>query len=241
MKPTPTLEKIFKGKELIIFDIDGTLVDVMQIHIHVIREAILSVTGKHIHRDSHITDYFGIPEYQSINAILKNRRMAHGDKIIRAIQKKRNQLFPKIANTQIAQNILPGVHAMLVSLRDQDKVLCTITGNTKTVGKTIIDHSGLQEYFDYCIYSDDLLDGNKIQERHELITIARNKYSQLKKKNIQKKHVIVAGDTPHDVEAAHAAGVDSIAVATGTASLASLRAAKPTFLLRNFKPSTRLL
>ena len=56
-----------------------------------------------------------------------------------------------------------------------------------------------------------------------------------------RKNVIIVGDTPRDMSAAHAARATSIGIASGIFSLEQLSQANATWVFSDLKPSKELL
>lgn len=233
-------DTLFSGKKLVLFDIDGTLVNVIDIHTQVVRRVVKEVTGITIENDNDIHRYFGIPEYQSFEQIVRHQNYPVTHEIITQLQQKRNELFPLLAKEKIPKNILPGVIELIEYLKTRHIAAYTYTGNARTVGENILITAGLKERFAHWIYSDDLYHGKKIQHRHEMILLGIEHYRQHTNNTLNKSEVIIVGDTPRDIVAAKAAGVDSLGVLTGVDSREAMQHEQPTHLISNFT-SDRLI
>ena len=102
--------------------------------------------------------------------------------------------------------LMPGVPETLRHLAQMGAILGVATGNLEMIGWIKIERAGLREWFRFGGFSD------QFPVRSELVGDAASKARELAGPRAQ---VCVVGDTPRDVEAAHANGLAVIAVATG--------------------------
>ncbi len=77
--------------------------------------------------------------------------------------------------------------------------------------------------------------------RHELIDLAIDRYHAAHGNGLQRRDVIVIGDTPRDIAAARDAGCTSFAVATGRYAFDALRAAGADHVVANLSDARPLL
>lgn len=213
-----------------LFDIDGTLLHCTDaVHYFAFCEALESLSGRPLNLD-------GVT--------------AHGNTdtgILRDALKLANipeaQWRPRIGETQAAMcrfvgerqkdiciTVLPGVIAVLDHLRSRGAVLGVATGNLAGIGELKLTHGGLLDRFDFGGYSD------AFEFRHDVFKEALNKAHGLAG---VEAHVCVIGDTPEDIRAARANGLDVIAVATGIFSFEELKAEKPDWCLRSLEELLR--
>src|SRR5581483_7054342 len=90
---------------------------------------------------------------------------------------------------------MPGVEEALRHLAARGKLLGVATGNLEVIGWLKIEHAGLREWFRFGGFSDNF------PVRSELIAHAAEKARELAG---PRARVCVVGDTPRDIEAAHA-------------------------------------
>jgi phosphoglycolate phosphatase-like HAD superfamily hydrolase len=102
--------------------------------------------------------------------------------------------------------LMPGVEDTLRYLADRGATLGVATGNLEMIGWIKVERAGLREWFRFGGFSDHF------PVRSELIGNAARKARELAGAEAS---VCVVGDTPRDIEAAHANGLPVIAVATG--------------------------
>jgi phosphoglycolate phosphatase-like HAD superfamily hydrolase len=113
---------------------------------------------------------------------------------------------------------MPGVEDTLKYLAERGATLGVATGNLEMIGWIKVERAGLREWFRFGGFSD------RFPLRSDLIGNAAIKARELT--NAQAT-VCVVGDTPRDIEAAHANNLPVIAVATGHFSFDELLEHKP--------------
>ena len=102
--------------------------------------------------------------------------------------------------------LMPGVEDTLRHLADRGAILGLATGNLEMIGWIKMERAGLREWFRFGGFSDHF------PLRSELVGDAAKKARELAGPNAT---VCVIGDTPRDIEAAHANSIPVVAVATG--------------------------
>lgn len=124
---------------------------------------------------------------------------------------------------------LPGVEALLESLAaDPDRhALGLLTGNTEAGARTKLRHFGLGQHFSFGAFGDDHHD------RNELGPIALERAHRSTGHSFSADSVVIIGDTVKDIACARAFGARVVAVATGTVSKSELEKAQPDALLND--------
>jgi phosphoglycolate phosphatase-like HAD superfamily hydrolase len=114
--------------------------------------------------------------------------------------------------------VMPGVRELLDALSAREDVfLGLVTGNFEEGARIKLGHFDLWRYFRCGAYGDDSAD------RNALVPFARERARQLGLPDLSAEHILVVGDTPHDVACAHAVGALPVGVATGGFSVDQLR------------------
>lgn len=107
--------------------------------------------------------------------------------------------------------VLPGITQLLDVLVTRDGLgVGLLTGNFSVSARIKLEHFGLDHYFGWGAFGEDG------PSRSHLVPVALDRASRLGWQPTAPDHVLVIGDTPLDVECAHAHGAVALAVATGT-------------------------
>jgi phosphoglycolate phosphatase len=115
---------------------------------------------------------------------------------------------------QMADNaeahILPGVTSLLQQLALKSSFLMGIlTGNMPTSAQIKLEHFDLWSFFKFGVF------GDLVDHRPLLAKPAKAVIEQHCGQEIDSNHLVIIGDTPLDVELAHAMGARCLAVCTG--------------------------
>jgi phosphoglycolate phosphatase-like HAD superfamily hydrolase len=116
---------------------------------------------------------------------------------------------------------LPGVRSLLADLAQESDILVgMVTGNYRAAAPVKLVAGGLKpQQFRVAAFGDDAA------TRPDVVAVAMERTSRLRGKTAVARDFVVVGDTPRDVECAHAHGIACLAVATGMYSTSDLRAA----------------
>ncbi len=173
----------FKG---IIFDIDGTLTstnDLIFASFNYITEKYLGKTFS----PKEIVSWFGPTE----DVILKE---FCGENY----EKAREEYYKFYSDNHYMADIYPGMKEILEVLKSQGILLSIYTGKGREAAVITLKKIGIYEFFDLIITGDEVKEHKPSPEGIEVF---------LEKFHLQKDDVIMVGDSPSDVKAAHAAGV----------------------------------
>jgi len=199
---------------LILFDIDGTLVDTGGAGMGALNEAALEIFGD----EGPPLDLAGSTDSGILRGLFEHFGLPHDAEL----EEKFYQVYlPKMERNlnddRFGGRMLNGVPELLASLEDQGHVLGLLTGNIERGAIVKIAHYGLAGYFGFGSYGDDHWDRNKLGP------IALTRAEKVTGKSFALNEILVVGDTPKDVACAHAFGVKCLAVATGAFSEAQLK------------------
>ncbi|HEY9281237.1 MAG TPA: HAD-IA family hydrolase [Eoetvoesiella sp.] len=121
--------------------------------------------------------------------------------------------------------LFDGIPELLAELRGREVLLGVATGKSRIGLDRVLRTMQLQTHFEITRCADESFSkphpGMLLEIMNEL--------------NLQPEQVLMVGDTSHDVQMAHNAGVDSLAVTYGAHDRTTLLAAEPTFMVRNVK------
>lgn len=115
--------------------------------------------------------------------------------------------------------VLPGVTELLPRLIDEGYLLGLVTGNVEAAAHIKLHRGRLNRFFSFGGYGSDS------DDRGEITKISLKRGTLVYGDNFSAAQAIVVGDTPRDVEGAHAAGIECVGVATGHYTVDQLREA----------------
>ena len=136
----------------------------------------------------------------------------------RLLERRLHYLHETVRESQ-EYRVLPGVAALLPALIDDGLMLGLVTGNVEAAAHVKLHRGQLNRFFSFGGYGSDSAD------RAELTRIALRRASLVYGEEVSPGQAIVVGDTPHDVQAAHAAGLKCVGVGSHHFSAEQLRAA----------------
>jgi len=125
------------------------------------------------------------------------------------------------------KHLKPGIaEALGLLAAKKDIFLGLLTGNIEPGARIKLDPFRLNAYFPLGAF------GNDHEDRNKLLPIAVERFSLLHQRELDYNDCVVIGDTPRDVECAKIYGAYSVAVATGPYSYASLSGSGADMVLR---------
>ncbi len=178
---------------LVLFDIDLTLVDIMDFHRKIVREVFRELYG--VEADLYAVNPYGKPVNRVIKELCEYYKVLYSGRI--------KELWVKKLKEQLTKEdikILPGVFELLEELRGNVE-LGILTGNPEPVGKLVLEKAGLLKYFKVFGFTKHETDRAEVLER----VLDQGTWDK----------VVVIGDSPQDILAAKKEGVYVIGVATG--------------------------
>lgn len=115
------------------------------------------------------------------------------------------------------RHLKPGIRESLDRMTAMNHVyLGLLTGNIEAGARIKLGPFGLNRYFSLGAF------GNDDEDRNKLLPVAVERFRSLYSRKVISADCIVIGDTPRDVECAKVHGAAAIAVATGPYSRAAL-------------------
>jgi len=124
-----------------------------------------------------------------------------------------------------------GVWRLLDDLRSlpQPPALGLLTGNIRLGAEIKLRRYGLWEVFETGAFGDDH------EDRNQIAAIAKARGSRLLGTELSGDQILVAGDTPRDIECGRAIGAKVLAVATGGATAEYLKAHRPDWVVEDLQ------
>ena len=217
---------------LVLWDIDGTLVDTAGHGRYAFEEAFEEVIGRPLETS---VDYAGRTDHQIAMAMLEGVEDADGH-LPRLLERLVPAMEARLERMAAEGRAHPGVPEVLEGLAGRESVAQSLlTGNLEANAALKLRAFGLERYVDFELGA---FGSDRHERRSDLVEVARR---QAEAKLGRPLEVVLVGDTPRDVQAAREAGVRVVGVATGFAAEEELRAAQPDVLLRDLSDTERAL
>jgi phosphoglycolate phosphatase-like HAD superfamily hydrolase len=142
-------------------------------------------------------------------------------------------------------SVLPGVLALLDALAARgDVAIGLLTGNMREGARRKLSHYGLWDWFPFGGFGDEHMERCGIAaaalaaaESHltgQAAVAGSNGTTPI-------RHVVVIGDTPHDVQCGRSIGARCVGVSTGITSALELQASKPDVLVESLETNGPIL
>jgi phosphoglycolate phosphatase-like HAD superfamily hydrolase len=138
---------------------------------------------------------------------------------------RRNVALPKAVAESKDYRVLPGVEELLPRLCEEGFLLGITTGGVESAAHIKLERAHLNRYFHFGGYGSDSPDRTALTRR------AIERAAMLLGRALAREQVLVVGDTPSDVEAAHGADATFVGVATGEYSTRDLERAGADYAL----------
>ena len=204
---------------LVLFDIDGTLLHSLSAGVHAMTSALSELHGTapdftqvevHGRLDTLIwQDLSRAHGYPNDDASHETFRRTYGEHLDRRLSERNTvERFPGTLELMDATRGAPGVTIGL------------LTGNYEHTGRLKVRCAGIDP--DLFVVNAWATDG---PDRRSLVPVAMRRYAERHGRPVAPQDVVIIGDTPYDVDCAHASGARCLAVGTGHFTVDALRAA----------------
>lgn len=218
---------------LVLFDIDGTLIDSGGAGIRALNRAFAELFG--VQDAFRTVGLAGRTDLQIIKEGLRLHGIATDNGVIPEFcERYVEHLRSGISETE--GHVKPGIREALDALsREEGIALGLLTGNIELGASIKLGHFGLDAYFPVGAF------GNEHEDRNRLLPIAVGKFTRNRSAALAYRDCVIIGDTPRDVECARPYGAFTIAVATGPYSAEELAESGPDALFEDFSDTSGLL
>lgn len=198
--------------KLVIFDVDGTLVD-SQAHILASMSAAFTALGQPVPDRKAALAIVGLSLPVAIHQLLPHLTDTEVDAIVEAYKAE----FQRIRlSGEGASPLYPGTREMLEALSSNPAVLMGVaTGKSRRGLDHLIETHGLSSYFVTCQVADD----HPSKPHPAMIETA------LQETGVAPQDAIMVGDTTYDIEMGRAANVRTLGVSWGYHDVEQLSAA----------------
>ena len=223
-------------KKLVLFDLDGTLVNAGGAGRTSLRKAIKELYGVEPEFDhSLISGRTDLDNFSIVYSLIKK-----GKKPTAAEMKKMKAKYLEILPTEVhavvrckKYDLVPGVEKFLKMLaKDKDVILGLGTGNLEEGAKIKLEPSKLASYFTVGGYGEDG------QTREEMLQAAVKRAEKKFKTTLEPDQVYVIGDTHRDICAAKNCGFHSAVLTNGFGDAQKIQRAAAELETKDFNDLT---
>jgi phosphoglycolate phosphatase-like HAD superfamily hydrolase len=217
---------------LILFDIDGTLVDTGGAGTRSLNNAFLDLFS--LEDAFHGIRLAGKTDPEIIKEALLEHEISIDGNLDAVVNSYLKNLEKEIQNNR--KHLKPGISELLEHLSAKgDAGVGLLTGNIEPGARIKLESFNLNRYFSSGAFgSDD-------DDRNNLLPIAVRRFEALFQKRIEIDNCIIVGDTPRDVACAHIYNALCIGVATGPYSFEDLVEAGADIVVKDLSSHSELL
>jgi len=211
-----------KKFKLIIFDLDGTLIDAYAAIAKSFNFAMklfgypqqspLVIRRAVGWGDTHLLKFF--VQSQDVGNVLKTYRQDHKKSLIKY------------------SKVFPGVVRLLDGLKAHGYKLAVASNRPTRFSLILIRHLGLKRYFDYVLCADKLKAG---KPHPEILRQIMANFS------LKPANTLYVGDMVIDAQAGRRARVKTVIVTTGSSSIREIQAQKPWKIIKKIKDLPKLI
>jgi phosphoglycolate phosphatase len=221
------------AKRLLLFDIDGTLVNTGGAGVKALKATIRRRFGAK--DDLHDIEIAGKTDRAIIRDILRKFQVDPSDQNITSFAREYIEHLP-LSLSRTRGHVLPGIQRLVERLKPQPHiVLALLTGNLQEGARLKLQHYRLWDFFEFGAFADDHHD------RNELGAFAKERAQAKHGHDFDAADIDIIGDTNHDIACGKAFGARTIAVATGSWSWERLQSCAPDFLFHDLSKTEEIM
>jgi len=195
----------------VVFDLDGTLVDSVELIIVSFQHAVREVLGKELSREESIA-HVGRPLREQMLIFSPE----HVDELVSTYRDFNHREHDRMLT------LYEGIIGLLDRLGKRGVKLGIVTSKSRLTTQMAFDLTGIEPYFSVTVCADESA-RNKPNPDPILLSLA--------KLGVEPNEAAFVGDSPADIQAANAAGVMSIGVTWGVFDSDTLADEKPVRLV----------
>jgi phosphoglycolate phosphatase len=222
-----------RALRILFWDIDGTLLTTKRAGVFALEEAAREVCGSS--PDFGRLRTAGLTDHEVAVLAIRECGAEASPEVASAFLRAYERHLPNRLGLRRG-GALPGVVEILDALAKRPHVISLLlTGNTPAGAKAKLEHYGLARYFAggaFCVDGDD-----RPGIARRALTVAAEQAGG----SVDPQSAYVIGDTPHDVRCGNEIGARTVAVASGSYSVAELSADDPWLALERLPPPARFI
>lgn len=215
----------------VLFDLDGTLVDTGDLIVESAKYTVNEIFGEIGHSEV-IIEAIGKPLKQQMDFLSENFFGTHY--AVEGVHAQSPQelsaqmmgVYSAYCKTRHDELMRPfvGIEVALEALRQKRVPMGVVTSKRREPAVNDLAHFGLDSFFLTMVAADDL---SEHKPRPEPLWRGMELLSEAKGLKLSSEHCIYVGDSPFDIQAAHAAGMHAVAVTYGIFSREVLEREEP--------------
>ena len=216
---------------LVLFDIDGTLLQSQHAGMHAMVDAFEELhIGKTFSFDG--IDIAGRLDTLIWHDMVRRHEVSDDADSHEVFRETYRRHLAKRLQENNTVKAFHGVVELVDRLVQEPNVeLGLLTGNYPATGRLKVEFAGLRhEHFTVNAFAGEGA------TRRDLPPIALRRYREMHGRDIERERVVIIGDTPHDVDCAHHNGCLCLAVATGQFTAAQLQECKADHVVESLSP-----
>ena len=205
---------------LVIFDLDGTLIDTVALVVEAVTNSFVSI-GRPVPDEKAIRSISGLGLFDGVRRIAPDADEA----LVTELGNLYRREYLAAASACMREALFPGALETLKALNARDNTLLAVATGKPLAGTNRVlrahDILGL-------FTSLQTPDNNMSKPNPEMI------YSAMKVAGVEPEQTVMIGDTNHDIEMAVAAGVKSVGVSWGYHPVEELKEAGADVIVQDF-------
>jgi pyrophosphatase PpaX len=210
-----------KMVQTVLFDLDGTIIDTNELIIQSFLHTFEGITPQPVTRE-HIIPNMGRP-------LVEQMQFFSGRDIVDDLVQK-YRTFNIDRHDELVTEF-PGVRETLGKLQAAGIKMGIVTSKVRITSEMGLKLCGLYDYFDVIVTVQDV---ERAKPDPEGIRKA------LKELGSEKEGAVMVGDSHYDIEAAHNAGIPSVAVGWSMKGIPYLKQYNPTFIIDDIRELLRI-
>lgn len=220
-------------KFLLLWDIDGTLIDSGGAGRRALEAALRTVFA--IERSLDDVDFAGRTDLWIMREVFRKTGLSATPENLQRYFAGYAAALPRELAPPHAR-VLPGAREILAAAAAHGAMAQgLLTGNMRRSAEIKLAHHGLWQHFDFGAFGDDS------ELRNDLGPHALRRAIEHHGVRFPTDNVWIIGDTPHDIACGKALGARTLAVGTGGASMETLRLQSPTAVIDDLSNTNELL
>ena len=186
--------------KLVIFDLDGVLVDIKLVHYDALNQAIANVAGQEyiISYEEHLAVYDGLKSKQKLDLLTKNKNLSielHKD----IWETKQKLTHEKLLDLQFNFKIVQ----LFEKLKSEGYKLACCSNSIKQTVDIVTERLGIKTYFDVLLSNEDVTNSKPHPEIF---------WKAMSLLNVLPEQTIIVEDSPHGLLAANRAACETVRV-----------------------------